>query len=317
MVRVQRNPPGYGAAELDRTGARRTGRQCTNRRTPGRRQRYRLPGRDRHGWILRISRVPVELVGVVEMRPDLLLDLDAAVHDVPDELLRGHQERHLAGPRVLDCPAGRGTRRAAVVLLLRHGLRVRVFALLHRHHRYRLLPAKARPVQPVSGLLAGHHIPAVHDRQREDAVAAGQHHAALHSPHGHVPHGRGTKDKCAQGDRAQRLPFDPRCPAVRRSAVELGLLRSHGQYCYGRGDSGRPRCDGRGHGRDGGVHVPLAWRREPCRHLSAGLRGNAARDVRQGRGDGLLPQRRRSCRDDRLHADVPRRDPSAGVYRTH
>ena len=41
-----------------------------------------LPGRDRHGWILRISRVPVELVGVVEMRADLLLDLDAAVHDV-------------------------------------------------------------------------------------------------------------------------------------------------------------------------------------------------------------------------------------------
>ena len=103
------------------------------------------------------------------------------------------------------------------------------------------------------------------------------------------------------------------CAAVHRSAVEPGVLRSHGQHRYGRGDPGRSRGDVGGDGGVGGVHVALAGGREPGLHLPAGRLGDADSAVGQGWGYRVLPERRRSGGDDRLHADVSGRDSPAGV----
>ena len=107
----------------------------------------------------------------------------------------------------------------------------------------------------------------------------------------------------------------PGATPVHRSPVEPRILRVHRQHRHGHCHPGASCRDVGGHGRYGRVHVPLAGQDEPRPHLHADGCGCAASAVRQDRSYRVLPARRRPGRDDRVHTDVSRRDPAAGVHR--
>ena len=97
---------------------------------------------------------------------------------------------------LLGGPTGRRPGKPAVVLLLRHNVRLRVPAPRLRTAGHRLLPAPARSLRCVPRLLGRGDLHLVRDRQREDALAPREHHPPPH---------RGDRKAPRRGSRARRL----------------------------------------------------------------------------------------------------------------
>ena len=148
------------------------GRGCTGRRLP----RYGVPDLS-----VVVLRPEVEHIGLVEGGGDLLRALPPHVHVVPHERFRSGFRR-VAVSGLLGRAAGRGERQSTLVLLHRDCDAVRVPALAALHRRQRVLPPQTGQIRPVLGVLGMDYFPALHARQREDALAAGEHHPADDRP---------------------------------------------------------------------------------------------------------------------------------------
>ena len=100
----------------------------------------------------------------------------------------------------MDCAAGCGAWQPAVVLLSCADAHIRILAADTEHSGGGVLPRKAARgrFHAVPAVLGGNDAAAVHNRQRKDALAAGEHSAAADSSRGQI------LGRCGVGDRLAR-----------------------------------------------------------------------------------------------------------------